>query len=538
TYTPVGARGDRLPDFSNCGYRGGGVAIPDIPVRLTVAPMPNFVDATARIQAAVDEVSALPPGADGVRGAVLLTRGVYRVAGTLVIAADGVVLRGEGDTKDGTVLFASGTGKRPLISVAGPRVKTAGPAPEPVRIADAYVPVGRRSFAVAESDAFAVGDSVIVTRMVNDAWIKHIGMDKLKDLASEKRRQSTRNWEPRGYCIGYRRTVTGINGTTLTLDVPVVCAIDARWGGGSVIRRRDSFIRKVGVERLRIVSEFDRGKTAAKGKLAYFSDEEHCQAGVRFERVRDGWARDIVTVHAPTCIGLGRNVLHVTVQDCASLDPVSIISGGRRYPFGVDGQQCLLQRCYTESARHGFAYGSRIPGPNVVLDCLAVTNYGASEPHHRWATGGLFDNFSGQLLIGNRGAMGSGHGWAGAGFVAWNTEGTAAVQSPPASPNFAIGHVGKRGDGPYSRISPQGQWESHGEHVEPRSLYLAQLRARLGDRAVTGVTTETQRGGTVYTQIRTRFTTGRTWNSSCFPDWDVSYPDPWGRRLGTRPPNR
>src|SRR5947209_19245809 len=51
-------RGDRIPDFSHCGYGGGGVAIPDAPVRVVVPPAEG--DATARIQAAIDYVSGLP----------------------------------------------------------------------------------------------------------------------------------------------------------------------------------------------------------------------------------------------------------------------------------------------------------------------------------------------------------------------------------------------------------------------------------------------------------------------------------------------
>src|SRR5690606_32344645 len=47
------ADGDRIPDFSNCGYMGGGVAIPKVPVRITLEPQPG--DDTRRIQAAIDE---------------------------------------------------------------------------------------------------------------------------------------------------------------------------------------------------------------------------------------------------------------------------------------------------------------------------------------------------------------------------------------------------------------------------------------------------------------------------------------------------
>src|SRR5262249_12241460 len=64
-------RGARVPDFSHAGYGGGGVAIPDVPARVVVSPARG--DAGARIQAAIDRVSALPPDARGFRGAVLLT---------------------------------------------------------------------------------------------------------------------------------------------------------------------------------------------------------------------------------------------------------------------------------------------------------------------------------------------------------------------------------------------------------------------------------------------------------------------------------
>src|SRR5262249_34885233 len=62
-------RGNRIPDFSHAGYQGGGVPIPDAPVRVVVTPGKG--DNTARIQAAIDYVAGLPTDAQGLRGAVL-----------------------------------------------------------------------------------------------------------------------------------------------------------------------------------------------------------------------------------------------------------------------------------------------------------------------------------------------------------------------------------------------------------------------------------------------------------------------------------
>ncbi|MGB8847774.1 MAG: hypothetical protein WCC73_18995, partial [Terracidiphilus sp.] len=84
------AKGDRIPDFSYAGYEGGGVALPTVPAKRTVAP--SGTDDTTAIQAAIDAVSALPL-VNGFRGAVELAAGDFHCAHPLVITASGVVLR-------------------------------------------------------------------------------------------------------------------------------------------------------------------------------------------------------------------------------------------------------------------------------------------------------------------------------------------------------------------------------------------------------------------------------------------------------------
>ena len=58
-------KGNRVLDYSMAGYMAGGVAIPDAPVRVTVPVAAG--DATARLQVAIDYVSALPLDAQGIR---------------------------------------------------------------------------------------------------------------------------------------------------------------------------------------------------------------------------------------------------------------------------------------------------------------------------------------------------------------------------------------------------------------------------------------------------------------------------------------
>ncbi|HET8827758.1 MAG TPA: hypothetical protein VFM79_00380, partial [Pelobium sp.] len=96
-----------IPDFSLAGYKAGGVSLPVAPVKKTLTPIAG--DCRALIQAAIDEVGNLPLDANGIRGAVLLKAGKYDVSNSLIISKNGVVLRGEGQGTNGTILKATRT---------------------------------------------------------------------------------------------------------------------------------------------------------------------------------------------------------------------------------------------------------------------------------------------------------------------------------------------------------------------------------------------------------------------------------------------
>lgn len=474
-YRPYTTRGDTIPDFSHCGYGGGGGKIPDVPVKRTLAPAAGSGDDAARIQAALDQVAKLPRDRDGFRGAVLLKKGRYRVGGPLTIGASGVVLRGEGDGENGTVLVATGKRAYSLIEVRG----ASGAAPAPGasrRIADGYVPVGARTVTVAGGHGFKAGGTVLIRRNGNAAWIREIGMNKIIERPGHP--GSTRQWAP--FALDFDRVITAVSGNRITIDAPIVCAIDARWGGGEVLPYTDAgCIERVGVENLRAVSEFDRSKTAENKGETYHSDEEHAEYLVRFDNVKHAWARRVTTLYlAHGVVTFGRGAKWVTVEDASALDPVSVITGGRRYPFNMTGQLLLVQRCFARNARHAFVLGSRVPGPNVFLECRSERDHATSEPHHRWSVGGLYDSVHARVAIQDRQWMGSGHGWAGANYVVWNGEGSLVCQQPPTAENFAIGFVGTKAKGAFPR--PDGWWESTGRHVAPQSLYRKQLEDRLG----------------------------------------------------------
>jgi hypothetical protein len=122
-----------------------------------------------------------------------------------------------------------------------------------------------------------------------------------------------------------------------------------------------------------------------------------------------------------------------------------------------------------------------VGGPNVFLESTAY-NTGEVGPHHRWATGTLFDNIvvkgAGSLSAYNRSNAGSGQGWSGANQVFWNSEAPAMrCESPPTAQNWNVGSI-------TSDASRQCLWESLGKRSPIVSLYKAQLTARLGEQAV------------------------------------------------------
>lgn len=168
------------------------------------------------------------------------------------------------------------------------------------------------------------------------------------------------------------------------------------------------------------------------------------------------------------------------------IDPISQITGSRRYSFNVDGELNLVRDAYARRGRHDFVNGSLTAGPNVFVDSRAEIAYADTGPHHRWSAGTLFDNINvsgNQINVQNRGNSGTGHGWAGANMVVWNStaSGGYIVQNPPTAQNWLIGSTGPIRSGTMyvgPRPTPTAP-DSHGIPVEPRSLYYAQLQERL-----------------------------------------------------------
>ena len=461
-------KGNRVPDFSTCGYAGGGRQIPGVDARVVVSPESS--DETARIQKALDYVGALPADSNGFRGAVLLLKGRYEVSGALEITNSGVVLRGQGMNDDGTVLVAAGTDRRTLIRIAGQDDRSAR-SNAGWKIADDYVPVGAASFHVGSAEGLSVGDTIQVVRPSTREWINALGMTEFGGGDGDWRLV----WHPGSYDLVWDRMIEKIDGTLVTPDAPITTAMDKNFGGGYLKRYSwPGRISGVGVENLRLESDFDPQNS---------KDESHSWFGITMENTVDAWVRQVTFEHfAGSAVALYESCKRVTVEDCLSLAPVSENGGWRRDTFYTMGQQTLFLCCYSENGRHDFSVGHCAAGPNAFVQCEDTLPQSDSGGMGAWSSGTLFDNVridGGGLSLRNRGADGEGAGWSSANSVLWQCDASKiSCENPPGAQNWAFGCWGE--------YEGNGLWRDANASVKPISLFVAQVSDRLGKDAADG----------------------------------------------------
>ena len=486
--------GNRIPDFSTAGYEGGAGAIPGIPVRSTLDPLPDGDD-TPRIQQAIDALASQPLDEKGFRGAVPLHPGTYRIAGVIKLNASGIVLRGAGNGANGTVLLAQGM-PRALIRVGG--IGSWQPAGPRHKILDKYVPIGVNTITVDDDHDLKIGDRVIVDWAMDAPFIHVIGMDR---IPKRKDGQTVRQWEP-GMGLKFDRTIVALehtsDGERITLDASLTNGM-YRAQGPTVWRYTFSGrVSHVGIEDLRTDgSAFEKTPNFANPETR---DENDRFVGggyfnalfASYDAVENAWMRNVVLTHYSRIVSIEQFARAVSIVHIQGIDINAPETSAPPHAFGIDGQQSLIEDCHvTGSYNHVWMTQSRVAGPNVFRACSAKGTHLDAGPHERWATGTLYEELQieGAINIQNRSNMGTGHGWAGANNVLWNCEASSyVIEMPPIAYNWAFGTKGalenlqtqrkevRRGE---QSGNAWGQIISPGKHVLPESLYEEQMKERL-----------------------------------------------------------
>lgn len=449
--------GNRIPDYSACGYMASEAAIPFVQPKAMVKAKSG--DATDRIQKAIDYVSSLAPDGKGFRGAVILGKGIHNVSGRLVIRTSGIVIRGEGSGSNGTLLVAAGKDRETLIRIIGGDWLRTG---DETKIIDGYVPVNANSFRVENPGMFQKGDRILIRRPSTKEWIDKLGMNEFGGETAWL------GWKPGQRDVLWCRKILGITGTRIMVDAPLTTALDLQYGGGYVRKIEwPGRAGRVGIENLELQSEYNPANP---------KEEQHCWSAITFENAEDGWVRQVVFRHfAGSAVAVFETSQRITVEDCISLAPVSEIAGHRRNTFFTMGQQTLFQRLFAEHGIHDFSTGFCAAGPNAFVQCESHLPFGFSGAADSWASGLLFDivNVDGQFLsFRNRGQDAQGAGWCAAFSMFWQCSAAKMeCYAPPGAYNWAYGA--------WAQYAGNGAWVDPNNHIRPRSLFYAQLAERL-----------------------------------------------------------
>lgn len=452
-------------DYSYVGYRQSEQPIPDAGVVVFVKWQAG--DQSQRIQKAIDYVSARKVDKKtGLRGAVLLDKGIFQLSQPLRIQASGVVLRGM--DRNQTVLYKTGVDRGAVVYLESQKpMQTLG---EPIKVAAQQVALGSMKLPLADrgkAGSWKVGDEVMIVRPSTKEWIQKLGCADFgagKDLGYW-------GWHPGEIDVRWTRRVVADGPDGIQLDAPLSMTLDQQMGECYVqrIASNDWRLSQVGVENLTIDSEYDTQNA---------KDENHAWDGIYINKVKDGWVRMVNFRHlAGSAVVTQRDAARITVEDCISRDPVSEIGGYRRRTFLCMGEQCLFQRCYSEHGMHDFAAGLCAAGPNAFVQCDAFEALSYSGAVGPWSTGLLFDdvNIDGNdIKFTNLGLEGYGSGWNTANSLAYQctAAGIYADSVPDGSNNYVYAC--------WAQFNGSGNFQQCNNHAKPWSHFAEILQKRLG----------------------------------------------------------
>ncbi len=458
TVTPSAAQ--EVPmDYSYCGYQHSEAAIPSIKVVTYILPSGNNDSET--IQGAIDWLSHQKPDKQtGFRGTILLGEGVFTLDEPLRIHTSGIVLRGCG--RDKTILRKIGYDRGALLYIEGTHHIT---TKDTIEVEDAKA--GNLSITVKNTNSsLKAGDRIILWRPSTQEWIESLNCQSF----GGGKRMGYWAWHSGDIDLKWHRQIKAVNGTNITLDAPITTSIENRWGGAkAIIYENTGLISECGIENLSLVSDYDQ--TLPK-------DEDHCWDGVYLADAENCWVRMVNFSHfAGSAVVVQKSASQITVEDCKSLEPISEIGGFRRRTFLTFGEKVLFQRCYSEHGINDFAVGHTAPGPNAFVQCDSYESFGPSGAISSWAPGILFDivNIDGNDIVFKNWELEKfGAGWSTANSTMWQSTASGLFCYSPDSINLNYSR------GCWGQIMGNGEYTEMNEHVQPYSLFEAQLEKRLG----------------------------------------------------------
>ncbi|KAF5019682.1 hypothetical protein F66182_8311 [Fusarium sp. NRRL 66182] len=481
-WTTIGSlRGDRLPDFSFCGYHSSAIILPtDSIPNITVSFDRSSDDVRAIIQRAIDNITSSGGGS------VILPPGRWPITAGIQLRSNVVVTGAGGDE---TTLVLKGRPSEPVFTLGSVGNDTSSNATKPrygfrSNITNNYVPIGSSMVEVHNSTGFVVDQLVYISREATESWISHNGMgDLVRDGALQ-------TWIPVRLfllCLGDRKAanekqenkrilspnqISAISGTNVTLRIPLTDSLDSDYVQPELITYTPPEVNnEMGVQNLGIeVPESCSGTP--------LTDETCNQPAIYFPPwTVDSWANGLTLKGFNMFFKAAQNAARITIQNSTMNRDRDIEGAALPFDISIQGSQVLVQDCEQVGVPNARCFSvateSLTAGPNAVLRHKTMSNEQTIYPHERWAQGLLVEQTSVPTLFVNRGIKGTGHGWSINAGVGWNLDGEVEADSPPLGVNWCIGCGGKGNE-------PKGNatFICSKKRVKPASLFMTQLERR------------------------------------------------------------
>lgn len=460
----------RLPDFSYAGYHSGEKPIPSPSQSasvLTFGARPNDeIDDSAAFQKAIDSTQT---------GVILIPKGRYILSNFLEIKKSGIVLRGEGQGQDGTILympkpateisgkkdygFATG-GSGQIISFSGantsPYLTNVKPGAQR----------GTHTVTVDNPSKIKAGDKVML--QVNDdklggAFWRHLHNDRLNSW------QELVDWAAASG--KWLFTVTKVKGNQVTFKEPLRFDIRAPWSAQLLGQNQ---IEECGIENIRLEFPSDVQATPHLQEPGY--------NGILFIRANNCWVQGVTIANADNAITAKYECGHITLKN--------ITLEGRRGHHGLSlsgASNCLIEGL-TDNCREPWIH-------TVTMDHLACgnvhkgtkgTNTVSLDFHRHIPFENLHTDIHAKWNYESSGDPKAGP-HAGARNVYWGLSGQAAEagNADHKGRDFLYRHWGKIqttvvGDLSIpEQLTDDEEWYENVPNLYPRDLHKAQLNVRL-----------------------------------------------------------
>lgn len=463
-----------IPDFSYSGYRHGESPVPEI-----AGPVFKVTDYGAHPNAPASSAPAIQRAIDACEaaggGVVLFPKGIFIIndderakAPALRVSGSRVVLRGAGSGADGTVLYSPA-----VIQPEDPENKWTGKAPlvvgtplgTPAKKATVKAPAAKGSFMLLleEGHRFQAGDRMVLK-------MSRRGTNAASFVAPHPWES---DWHTR-IRINEIHEISSVEGNKVRLAEPLMIDVDA---GGDWNVEGIRFLSEIGIENICF-----RG--AWKGKFVHhrsWRDDSGCR-GLAMQGCENSWIRNCVfeDMNWPIAIWKSRQITVENVRFTGTPGHFGIMADG---DYGV-----LALRVRDEAGHHH--------GPSVQGACSTVyhqCSWGAatsfdSHGGNPYAT--LHDCNDGGLTLRGVGGDPSNFPHHLHDLILWNLHVSKAPPWPLLFWSVGKEHYpktfvqvlleGVHGAPVNIPDQPRVSNEDPGEAVLPHSLWLAQLKRRLG----------------------------------------------------------